>query len=185
MNRATMSLLAALCAAMVVSAMAAAKGAENRAVPGHAPAAAPAPPSHSRPGTPGRSTSGPSVASPRAQTARRLPSHYVLAVYFHRTHRCPTCLKIGSCIEQAIRQGFAEQMQQGTVRLRLIDFQTPQNARIAAARKIDGPTLVIIDVRDGRVAAWRKMPRVWSLLADQDEFFAYVQGGVRAYLEQQ
>lgn len=114
-----------------------------------------------------------------------LPSHYVLAVYFHRTHRCPTCRMVGAYVEQAVREGFPAQLQQGTVQFRLVDFEAPRNAAIAAAYQITGPTLVVIDVRNGQVAAWQPMPQLWSLLARRDEFFRYVQGAVRHYLEQQ
>ncbi len=136
-----------------------------------------------RQATPATSPQAAPQVAPRP--APVLPSHYVLAVYFHRTHRCPTCRLLGAYVEQAVREGFAGQLQQGTVQFRLVDFQAPQNAPIAAAYQITGPTLVVIDVRDGRVTAWQPMSQVWSLLAHKDEFFRYVQGAVRQYLEQQ
>ena len=38
------------------------------------------------------------------------PAHRVIAMYFHRTERCPTCLKMGSYSEEAVKKGFTKQI---------------------------------------------------------------------------
>ena len=43
------------------------------------------------------------------------PADRVVAMYFHRTQRCPTCLKMGSYSEEAVTGGFAEQVDDGIV----------------------------------------------------------------------
>lgn len=118
-----------------------------------------------------------------AKKAAPMPSHRVIVCYFHRTQRCPTCKRISAYIEEAIRAGFAREIKQRRVAMTLVDFQDRKNARYTKAYKIKGPTLVIIDVRDGKVAAWKPAPKVWSLVKKKDEFFKYVQKEVRAYLE--
>ena len=118
-----------------------------------------------------------------AEPAGVAPEHRVIACYFHRTQRCPTCRKIGAYVEEAVETGFAEEIRQGRVSVRLIDFQDPKNRKYTESYKITGPTLVLIDVHDGKVAAWRPAPKVWSLVGDKEAFFQYVQDGVRDYLE--
>ena len=39
-----------------------------------------------------------------------------------------------------------------------------------------------MDVNGEKVTAWKPAPKVWSLVADKDAFFKYVQNEVRAYL---
>ena len=124
--------------------------------------------------------------SPQAAAAGKpaaVPSHRVIACYFHRTHRCPTCKKISAYIEEAIRAGFAREIGQRRVAMHLIDFQDPKNARYTKDYKIKGPTLLVIDVHDNKVTAWKRAPKVWSLVGKKEEFFKYVQGEVRSYLE--
>lgn len=110
------------------------------------------------------------------------PSHQVIACYFHRTQRCPTCRTISAYIEQSIRSGFAAQIQQGSVNMAMVDFQDPRNKKYAEAYNITGPTLVIMDVRDDKVTAWKPAPKAWSLVGKKDEFVRYVQGEVQSYL---
>jgi hypothetical protein len=117
------------------------------------------------------------------QPAAAAPSHRVVACYFHRTNRCPTCRKISTYIEESLKAGFAQQMKAGGVELRMIDFQDPKNQELTGYYKIAGPTLVIMDVRSDKVSAWKPAPRVWSLVGKKEAFFKYVQDEVRAYLD--
>ena len=110
-------------------------------------------------------------------------AHRVIACYFHRTQRCPTCRKIGAYIEEAVQTGFAQEIRQGQVSVQLVDFQNPKNRKYTESYEITGPTLVLIDVHDGKVAAWRPAPKVWSLVGDKEAFFQYVQQGIRDYME--
>ena len=79
------------------------------------------------------------------------PADRTVAMYFHRTERCPTCLKMGSYTEEAIKKGFEKQLKAGTVEFHFIDFQDKKNAAIAKAYKITGPALIIAKVRNNKV----------------------------------
>lgn len=123
-------------------------------------------------------------ASPaRSADGAAAPSHQVIACYFHRTVRCPTCRTISAYIEESVKAGFAAQLQDGSVKLTMIDFQDPKNQKFTQAYRITGPTLVIMDVKDGKVASWKPAPKVWSLVGQKDQFFRYVQGEVQSYLQ--
>ena len=115
--------------------------------------------------------------------AAEQPKHRVVAIYFHRTQRCPTCQRISAYVEEAVKSGFAREMKQNVVQLCLIDYQDKKNAKYTKGYKITRPTLVLADVKDGRVTAWKPMPKVWSLVGKKDQFFKYVQDGIRGYLE--
>ncbi len=125
-------------------------------------------------------TSRSAVAADRAAAA---PSHRVLACYFHRTRRCPTCKRISAYVEESIKAGFADELKSGQVAMYMIDFQDPENQRYTDYYKITGPTLVIIDVHENRLAAWKPAPKVWSLVGKKEQFLKYVQDEVRGYLE--
>lgn len=126
-------------------------------------------------------------AAPRQTGAEGRPTaaarHRVVAYYFHRTQRCPTCKRISAYTEEAIRGRFAEQIKRGQVALYLIDFQNPRNQQYTKYYKIEGPTLVLIDTRGKKITAWKTLPEVWTLVFNKEEFFRYVQDGVRSYLE--
>ena len=126
---------------------------------------------------------GEEAAAANAGEKSAVEAHRVVACYFHRTNRCPTCRKISAYIEESLNSGLAKEMKDGSVALQMIDFQDPKNQQYTDAYKITGPTLVIMDVRDGKVASWKPAPKVWSLVGKKDAFFKYVQDEVRAYLE--
>lgn len=118
-----------------------------------------------------------------AEPSSAEPAHRVVACYFHRTERCPTCRMIGSYVEEAVKTGFAEQVKAGTVAMHFMDFQDAKNKKYVDYYQIKGPTLVVMDVHKGKVTAWKPAPKVWTLVAKKDDFLKYVQGQIRAYLE--
>lgn len=122
------------------------------------------------------------AAQPAAPAATAKPSHRVVACYFHRTVRCPTCMKIGSSIDAALKTGLAAELQQGRLEWTMLDFQDPRNQADTNAFRITGPTLVVMEVQNGKVINWKPLPKVWSLVGDRDAFFRYVQREVRAFL---
>jgi len=122
------------------------------------------------------------AAQPAAPAATAKPAHRVVACYFHRTVRCPTCMKIGASIDAALKTGLAPELQQGRLEWTMLDFQDPRNQADTNAFRITGPTLVVMEVQNGKVINWKPLPKVWSLVGDRDAFFRYVQREVRAFL---
>ncbi len=122
-------------------------------------------------------------AEKAAAKAAGVPSHQVIACYFHRTIRCPTCRRISAYIEEAVKTEFRTELRAGSVKMVMIDFQDERNEKYTTAYRIAGPTLVLMDVHNGKVTSWKPAPRVWSLVGDKDEFFQYVQDEIRGYLE--
>lgn len=112
------------------------------------------------------------------------PPHQVVAIYFHRTQRCPTCKRIGTLTKEAITSSFPEELKQRAVLFRMIDFQDEKNAKLVEQYKIKGPTLVLANVFDGEVVLWTPKPKVWQLVAKPDNLRKYVQEGVATYLKQ-
>jgi hypothetical protein len=111
------------------------------------------------------------------------PQHQVVARYFHRTQRCPTCQKISALIEEAVQAGFADDLKSGKVKLQMVDYQDARNREVTETYKISDPMLVILDVRDGKVAEWKSTPKVWALFLKKDVFTKYVQDEMHAYLD--
>jgi thiol-disulfide isomerase/thioredoxin len=126
------------------------------------------------------------TAKPEAvknEAASEKPAHQVMACYFHRTNRCPTCKKIGGYVEESVKEIFKDEIKQGKVSVVMIDFQDSKNKEQVDAYKIAGPTLILLDVRDGKVKDWKRAPKVWSLVSKKDDFFKYVQEEMNGYLE--
>lgn len=126
------------------------------------------------------------VALPTATAfAAESPARQVILCYFHRTVRCPTCKMAGAAVEEAARIGFPNQLKDGSVAVVDVDFQDPKNQQYVQAYRVSGPLLVVLDVRDGKVVAWKPAPKVWSLLRKRPELLKYIQTEVQSYLDAQ
>ncbi len=121
--------------------------------------------------------------SARAANKKKKPADRVVAMYFHRTQRCPTCIKIGNYSEEAIKKGFAKQIKEGTVEFHLVDFQSKKHAALAKGYKIGEPTLIIAKIKDNKVKEYKNLKDVWVKVREKPQFVKYVHDNVEAYLK--
>jgi len=118
-----------------------------------------------------------------ASTARAAdpPTDRVIVMYFHRTQRCPTCLKMGSYSEEAVVKGFAQQIEDGTVEFHYVDFQDKKNAALTKGYKIGGPSLIVARVAKNKVLEVNDLKEIWTKNRDKEVFLKYVRDNVAAY----
>ena len=110
------------------------------------------------------------------------PKDRVVAMYFHRTERCPTCQKMGSYSEEAVKTAFADEIKKGRVAFHFIDFEAEKNARYTKAYDISGPALIVAKISDNKVASYRNLEDIWDKVGDKPAFLRYVQENVKACL---
>jgi len=117
----------------------------------------------------------------RPQPEAKRPADRVVVMYFHRTQRCPTCLRMGSYSEEAVVKGFAKEIKDGTVEFHYVDFQDPKNAALTKGYKITGPTLVVVKVVGNKVVVAKNLTEIWTKNREKDVFLKYVRDNVRAF----
>jgi len=110
------------------------------------------------------------------------PADRVVVMYFHRTKRCPTCLKMGGYSEEAVNSGFAQEIKEGKVEFHFIDFQDKKNEELTKGYQVGGPTLIVAKVVDNKVKEQKNLKEMWTKVGDKDAFVEYVQSNVRGYL---
>ena len=111
------------------------------------------------------------------------PKDRVVVMYFHRTQRCPTCLKMGSYTEEAVTKGLAKEVKEGKVALHFIDFQDEKNAAFTQAYAVTGPTLIVARASGEKVAEYKTLQEMWVKSRDKDAFLEYVETNVKSYLK--
>lgn len=117
----------------------------------------------------------------QAAAAADVPADRVVVMYFHRTQRCPTCQKMGSYTEEAVKSGFTQQLEAGTVEFHYIDFQNATNAALTKGYKVEGPTLIVAQVAGNKVAQYKNLAEIWTKVRDKAAFIEYVQSNVKDY----
>lgn len=109
------------------------------------------------------------------------PSDRVVAMYFHRTKRCPTCLKMGSYSEEAIKKGFAKQVKARSVEFHYVDFQDKKNAALTKGYKISGPALIVAKIEESKVKEYKNLRDIWTKVREKPKFIKYVRDNVELY----
>lgn len=122
------------------------------------------------------------TSMPSMALAADAPKDRVVVMYFHRTQRCPTCLKMGSYSEEAVKNGFAKETKAGKVSFHYVDFQDEKNAVFTEAYGVSGPTLIVAKVQGDKVAEYKNLQEMWTKVRDKDAFLQYVQTNVKSYL---
>jgi thiol-disulfide isomerase/thioredoxin len=109
------------------------------------------------------------------------PADRVVVMYFHRTNPCPTCRKMSAYTEEAVKNGFAEQIKSGKVEYHYVDFQDENNADLVKGYNVARPTLIVAQVVGNKVKEHKNLTEMWDKVDDKDEFVKYVQENVKGY----
>ena len=109
-------------------------------------------------------------------------SHKVVAYYFHTNTRCDTCVKIEAYSKEAILEGFKTEVGNGTLELRIVNYEEPANRHYIKDYKLVSKSLILVNMVDGKQTEWTNLKLVWQLVKSEEAFLNYVRGEVRDYL---
>jgi hypothetical protein len=109
-------------------------------------------------------------------------AHKVIAYYFHTNTRCSTCIKIEAYSKEAIEQGFPEELKKGTLEMRIVNYENPENRHFMQDYKLVSKSLVLVNMVDEKQTEWTNLKVVWQLTGRKDAFLNYVRKEVRGYL---
>jgi hypothetical protein len=123
-----------------------------------------------------------SIVAADASAKTAVPGDRVVVMYFHRTQRCPTCLKMGGYSEEAVKTGFAKKIKEGKVEFHYIDFQDQKNEALTKGYQVGGPTLIVAKVVDNKIKERKSLTEMWTKVRDKAAFIEYVQKNVKDYM---
>jgi hypothetical protein len=108
--------------------------------------------------------------------------HKVIAYYFHTNTRCSTCIKIEQYSKEAIENGFPYELKNGTLELRVVNYEQLENRHFLNEYKLVTKSLVLVNLVNGKQTKWTNLKAVWQLTGRKDAFLNYVRKEVRGYL---
>jgi hypothetical protein len=115
-------------------------------------------------------------------SAPRPGAHKVIAYYFHTNTRCSTCIKIEQYSKEAIEKGFPEELKNGVLEMRIVNYENPENRHFMKDYKLVSKSLVLVNTVNGKQTEWTNLKMVWQLTGRKDAFLNYVRKEVRNYL---
>jgi hypothetical protein len=110
------------------------------------------------------------------------PEQQVIAYYFHRTLRCATCLAIEKQSKEAVENHFKGPLLEGRLQWQAVNFQLPENTHFEKDFQLQAQALVLVKMKQGKVASWKNLPKVWDLVDDPGKFDQYVRTELAAFL---
>jgi len=99
----------------------------------------------------------------------------VIAYYFHGNYRCPTCRKIEAFTREAIDTGFADDVKNGRVELKVVNVEEPGNEHFVQDYQLANRSVVVARYEGGNQKDWKRLDEVWQLVGDKDAFIRFVQ----------
>jgi len=132
-----------------------------------------------------RQNSSASDGRPAAESNGVAPSRpdRLIAYYFHGKVRCPTCQSIEAYAHETVAASFADELKDGRIEWRVVDFETPATEHFAKDYNLVAPSVVLVEMRGGAQKRWKNLPEVWELVGDKPAFIAFVQKEIRAFLD--
>lgn len=122
------------------------------------------------------------VLSEMQTVSAQTPSHKIIAYYFHTNARCSKCKKIEAYSHEAIEEGFKTELKNGTLELRVVNYQEPENQHYIQDYKLVTKSLILTNIVDGQQTEWTNLKLVWELTSNKEAFLNYVRMEVRNYL---
>jgi hypothetical protein len=123
-----------------------------------------------------------SAAEPAAVATEQLPDNALVVYYFHGQTRCPTCRTIENFSHDAVHASFAEELAQGKVVWRVVNYEQPENGHFATDFELLSSSIVLVRTADGKMMDWRNLERVWELVGNRDAFTEYIRNETRSML---
>ncbi|HVP13160.1 MAG TPA: nitrophenyl compound nitroreductase subunit ArsF family protein [Phycisphaerae bacterium] len=106
-----------------------------------------------------------------------------IAYYFHRTLRCPTCLSIEKQSKETVESRFGGPLHDGTLAWRAVNIESDGNGHFEQDFQLQAQALILVELKDGKVARWKNLPKVWELVDKPHEFQEYVRSELAQFME--
>jgi hypothetical protein len=103
----------------------------------------------------------------------------VVVYYFHGNRRCSSCLAIERYTVGSLQRAFSREIAGKQLSLEVVNVDKPENEHFVTDYELSSQTVVIRDPS----GSWRKLDRVWELLADSAAFECYITSEVETDLE--
>ena len=120
---------------------------------------------------------------PNQQTIGQTDKTTVIAYYFHRTFRCPTCRAIEANAAQVIEKNFAQELADERLMWLPFNLDDPGGKELEKEFDVSISTLVIAKMKGDNNTEYKKLEKVWELLGDSDRFSQYIIEETKEYLQ--
>ncbi len=103
--------------------------------------------------------------------------------YFHGNQRCTTCKKIEALTKKTLEEGFAAQLKDGSMEVRVVNVDQAENEHFVTDYELAVRSVVLSRLEGGKETNWRRLDKVWQLVHDEAAFAAYLREEISLLLK--
>ena len=103
--------------------------------------------------------------------------------YFHGNMRCASCRKIEAYTKEALQSEFADELQNGSLELQVINVDESANEHYVQDFQLFTRSVVLERRAGDEQQQWQNLDQVWSLIRDKTAFMKYMQEQIRAMMK--
>ena len=102
----------------------------------------------------------------------------------HATTRCPTCQTMKRLTSETLDESFGEAVSTGQIVLREVNYEHPEAAAFAGEFKVATASVVLVEVRDGKIVTGKNLVKeAWKLHTDDAAFKQMLKEQIDAMLQ--
>ena len=105
-----------------------------------------------------------------------------IVYYFHGNMRCRTCNKIEAYTKEAINVGFAGELADGLLEIRLVNTDKSENEHFIKDFQLTNRSVVLVRNRGDKLEKWKNLDRIWLLVRKKEAFQSYVSDELRLFM---
>lgn len=110
------------------------------------------------------------------------PEHQFFAYYFRTNVRCPSCIKIEGWTDKAIKDNFADELEDGLLVWETINTDEKGNEHYVDDYELYTKQVILVEFARGKQVRYKDLAKVWDLLGNQTEFGDYIVSEVERFM---
>ncbi|MFH0728572.1 MAG: nitrophenyl compound nitroreductase subunit ArsF family protein [Pseudomonadota bacterium] len=107
----------------------------------------------------------------------------IVVTYFRGDIRCATCINLEAYSDEAVEQGFPEEIANGTVEFKTVNIDEEDNRHFVKDYQLDSRSVVVSRIENGKEIKWKNLDMIWHLVGNKEKFMAYIKAETKNMME--
>ena len=123
-----------------------------------------------------------SLFSDTSHSQATVTQEKTIVYYFHGNMRCRTCNKIETYTKEAINVGFAGELKDGLLEIRVINTDKSENEHFINDFQLTNRAVVLVRSGGDKPEKWKNLDRIWLLVRKKEAFQSYISDELREFM---
>jgi hypothetical protein len=107
----------------------------------------------------------------------------IVVTYFRGNVRCATCINLEAYSDEAVEQGFPQEIANGTVEFKTVNIDEEDNRHFVKDYQLVSRSVVVSRIENGKEIKWKNLDMIWHLVGDKEKFMAYIKAETKKMME--